>query len=57
MIQSPWVIKVYFDTDIVNAWYSVYYKDDYVDSFTNHDDAVSWVIAHNNPQVTNGWGY
>lgn len=58
---NNWVIKIYFNSNMTDVWYSVYYFDEYIDSFTNHDDAIAWVIAHSNPRVTqphpNGRGY
>lgn len=49
--MNNWIIKIYFNGDMTNVWYSVYYRDEYIDSFSNHDDAIAWVVAHNNPQV------
>jgi len=58
---NNWIIKIYFNNNMTDVWYSVYYRDDYIDSFSNHDDAIAWVVAHNNSQVIhsgpNGRGY
>lgn len=45
--MNNWTIKIYFNGDMTNVWYSVYWLDEYIDSFSNHDDAIAWVVAHN----------
>ena len=42
--MNNWIIKVFFSEDFEIVWHSVYCRDEYIDSFFDYNDAVSFVL-------------